>query len=319
MMQGGTTEKHDEPGGERGPGGAGAATGVPPWGRGASPIPDRPQYRWPNGASLAVYVAVGIEEYELGGPRVEDILEGPGGEHGPLLTNAAWRDYGNRVGGFRLLQRLADHGIPPTVLLNSDAYDTAPALIRAARAAGAEFVGHGTSNSLSVLDFVGEEEREHVRRVVGRIQAEEGRPPGGWSSPWLEHTPDSFRILAEEGFDYTLDLRMDDQPVRMGTDAGGLLAVPYALELNDSSTMVARRGAADDFSRMIVDEFDELLAASDEGPLVMSVVVHSFISGTPFRLRALTRALAHLAAADGKVWFATAGQIARHHAAMTGG
>lgn len=317
-MASGVIAKQDEPSVDDRRPSAAVAQAVPPWGGAAVPIPERPQYRWPNGASLAVYVAVGIEEYELGGARVEDILEGPGGERGPLLTNAAWRDYGNRVGGFRLLQRLAHHGIPPTVLLNTDAYDTAPALIRAARAAGAEFVGHGASNSHSVLDFIGEEEREYVRRVADRIRAEEGRGPGGWSSPWLEHTGNSFRVLAEEGFDYTLDLRMDDQPVRLGPESGGLLAVPYALELNDSSTMVARRAGAEEFSRMIVDEFDELLAASSEGPLVMSVVAHTFISGTPFRLRALTRALQHLTVDTDQVWLATAGQIARHHAAMTG-
>lgn len=293
------------------------ARAEPPWRDGTAPIPQRTRYRWPNGASLAIYVAVGIEEYELGGARVEDILEGPGGQRGPLLSNAAWRDYGNRVGGFRLIQRLADHGIAPTVLLNTDAYDTAPDLIGAARDAGAEFVGHGTSNSHSVLELSESEERAYIRRVVGRITAEEGGPPAGWSSPWLEHTPNSLRLLAEEGFQYTLDLRMDDQPVRMGEDATGLLAVPYALELNDSSTMVARRVGAQEFSSMIVDEFDELLAASTQGPLVMSVVAHTFISGTPFRLRALTRALAHLTSASDQVWFATAGQIAQHHKRMT--
>jgi peptidoglycan/xylan/chitin deacetylase (PgdA/CDA1 family) len=290
---------------------------VPPWRDGAAPIPQRTRYRWPNGASLAVYVAVGIEEYELGGSRVEDILEGPGGQHGPLLSNAAWRDYGNRVGGFRLIERMADHGIAPTVLLNTDAYDTAPHLIAAARAVGGEFVGHGTSNSHSVLDLSEGEERSYIRRVIGRIAEEEGRPPAGWSSPWLEHTPNSLRLLAEEGVEYTLDLRMDDQPVRLGQGATDLLAVPYALELNDSSSMVARRVGAREFSGMIVDEFDELLAASAHGPVVMSVVVHTFISGTPFRLQALTRALAHLTGAGDQVWFATAGQIAEHHSRMT--
>lgn len=290
---------------------------IPPWRDGAAPIPERIQYRWPNGGSLAVYVAVGIEEYELGGDRGEDILEGPDGQPGPILTNAAWRDYGNRVGGFRLIQRMADYGIAPTVLLNTDAYDTAPNLVGAARAAGAEIVGHGTSNSRSVLNLSEGEERSYIRRTIRRITEKEGRPPTGWSSPWLEHTPNSLRLLAEEGLQYTLDLRMDDQPVRIGQDVNSLLAVPYALELNDSSTMVARRVGAQEFSDMIIDEFNELLSASRQGPLVMSVVLHTFISGTPFRLRALMRALAHLASARGQVWFATAGQIAQHHNRMT--
>lgn len=292
---------------------------VPPWrASSAGPIRDRPRYLWPNGASLALYVAVGIEEYQLGGARVEDIVEGPGGARGPELTNMAWRDYGNRVGGFNLIDRLRAYGIRPTVLLNTDAYDTAPDLLAAAREAGAEIVGHGTSNSHSVLGLGLDEERAHLRAAIDRIAAEEGRPPRGWSSPWLEHNPDSLAILADEGIQYTLDLRLDDQPVRLDAAAGGLLAVPYALELNDSSTMVARCADAQDFCRMVTDEFDELLLASERVPIVMSIVVHSFISGVPFRLRQLTRALDHIARHRDKIWFATAGQIADHHVAMTG-
>lgn len=287
-----------------------------PWPRCVSPIPERTQYRWPNGASLALYVAVGIEEYVLDGTRTEDILQGSGGSRGPRLSNAAWRDYGNRVGGFRLIERISDFGVTPTVLLNTEAYDTAPALVRAVREVGAEFVGHGTSNSYSVLDLSESQERSHIRAVANRIAEEEGRPPAGWSSPWLEHTPNSLRLLAEEGFQYTLDLRLDDQPVWVGEGVLGLLAVPYAMELNDSNAMVARRVGAMDFARMITDEFDLLLQASEQGPLVMSVVLHSHISGAPFRLQALTRALDHVASRRDKVWFATAGQIAQHHKKM---
>ena len=71
------------------------------------------------------------------------------------------------------------------------------------------------------------------------------------------------------------DLRLDDQPVRLNTRSGDLLAMPYALELNDSTTMVGRQASAREFTQMIIDEFDEMLEASRKQPLVMSIVLHA--------------------------------------------
>jgi len=104
---------------------------------------------------------------------------------------------------------------------------------------------------------------------------------------------------------------MDDQPVWLTTATGPLLSLPYAIELNDSSTIVGRQTSARAFARMIVDEFDEMLAASAEQPLVMSVVIHSFISGQPFRLRALTEALDHISAHRERIWLTQPSEIAR--------
>ena len=125
---------------------------------------------------------------------------------------------------------------------------------------------------------------------------------GGWLSPWLAHTDSTIDLLVEAGFSYLLDLRMDDQPVWLKTKSTPLLAIPYALELNDSSTLIGRQTIARDFATMIVDEFDELLKAAEQQPLVMSLVVHSFISGQPFRLAALTEALDHIASRSRDVW-----------------
>jgi hypothetical protein len=147
--------------------------------------------------------------------------------------------------------------------------------------------------------------------VAARIAAVEGEAPGGWSSPWLTHTPNTVDLLAATGYRYVLDLRMDDQPVWLSTGGAPLLSIPYPLELNDSTSMVGRGASAADFTDMVVDEFDELLAAAEDQPLVMGLVTHSFISGAPFRLRALTRALEHLAAHADDVWFTRPGEIHR--------
>ncbi len=254
-----------------------------------SAMPSRPDGTWPNGARLAVVVCVGVEEYRFGDGHTEDVLPGvPAPDH----VNTAWRDYGNRVGAFRLLDRLTDLRIRPTVLLNTDVYDTAPDVLVAARAAGAEFVGHGRSNSDSLVGMAPAEERAYLTDVAARIRAAEGRAPGGWSSPWLAHTPATLDLLAETGYEYLLDLRLDDQPVWLATASGPLLSIPYNAEINDSSTMIGRQASATEFAEMIVAEYEELAAAAADRPLVMSIVtafVHQRRALPPARRRAGAR------------------------------
>lgn len=270
-------------------------------------ITERADFTWPEGKRLALYIAIGLEEYDPRGGMTEDIIPGAvlPGSGAPDLVNTAWRDYGNRVGGFRLIERLRALGCPPTILLNTDVYDSAPPLMAAARAAGAEVVGHGVRNSDHLQQMDEATELAYLEAVHQRIAQEEGQGPGGWSSPWLAQTPKTVESLVRAGYDYLLDLRLDDQPVWLRTDAGPLLSIPYAPEVNDSSTCIGRQSPARVFADMIIDEFDEMLRASQEQPLVMSIVLHSFISGQPFRLRALDRALAHIAAHRDQVWLTT--------------
>lgn len=258
---------------------------------------------WPNGAKVALWVAVGVESYRVDEGMTEDIL--PRGA-APDLVNAAWRDYGNRVGAFRLFERLSEIGIPPTVLLNTDVYDEAPDVVDAARAAGAEFVAHGKSNSDSLPALPAETEAAYIAEVRARICAEEGRVPGGWSSPWLAHTPTSLENLARAGTRYLLDLQMDDQPVWLETGAGRLLSIPYATELNDSTTMIGRQMDPRSFARALLDEAREL--AQSNRPVVMSVVLHSFISGQPWRARPIISALSDITEMPG-VWPTTPSEI----------
>jgi peptidoglycan/xylan/chitin deacetylase (PgdA/CDA1 family) len=272
------------------------------------PITGRAQPSWPHGKGLAVYFAVGVESYRAHGTRTEELY--PSGDSEDL-TNAAWREYGNRVGGFRLLDALADAGLPSTLLVNSDLYDTAPDLLHHARTLGAEFVAHGRSNSDSLAEL-NEPEIDYLNSVADRIETVEGTRPLGWSSPWLEHTAQTLDLLPIAGYRYLLDMRVDDRPVHLRSAGGELTALPYALELNDSTTVVGRQATAREFAEMIIDEFDELLDASRSQPLVMSVVTHSFISGAPFRLRALRTALEHLSAHRDEVWFTQPAEIYSH-------
>jgi allantoinase len=111
---------------------------------GYSAITERPDFSWPEEKRLAVYVAVCMEHFSYGSGGL-GLSYSPGLPH-PNTYNWAWREYGNRVGGWRLLALLEQHGIPATVLLNTECYAHCPELVAAYRAAGAEIVGHGRTN-----------------------------------------------------------------------------------------------------------------------------------------------------------------------------
>jgi peptidoglycan/xylan/chitin deacetylase (PgdA/CDA1 family) len=278
-----------------------------------SAIGQRAPFRWPNGARVAVYFALGIEEYSFGEGLAENLVSA--GTH-PDVLNSSWRDYGNRVGAWRVLQAFHEYRLPLAILLNSAVCESAPDLVTAAQAQGCEIIAHGYSNSDTLQGMSEQEDAEYLRRVARQIREFSGQAPAGWSSPWIaetEHTPD---LLQEAGYSYVLDFCMDDQPVWLRTRRGQLLAVPYSQEINDSSTIIGRGAGAEEFSRMIIDQFDEMCRAGDELPLVMSVVIHSFISGQPFRLRALRRALEHILATGERLWIAQPGEIAKHAYAL---
>lgn len=271
-----------------------------------TPISQPNSRRWPNGAGLAVYFVMGVEQYNLGAGLTENLMPGLSQ---PDYANASWRDYGNRVGALRLQQRFTELDMPLAVLLNTDVYNYAPGLMEQLQAAGCELIGHGLSNSDTLAGRAIDDERAYISSVREQIQQHSGRAPKGWSSPWLSQTENTVDLLAECGYGYVLDLGMDDRPVWLRTRQGRLLHIPYALELNDSSTIIGRQASAAGFSQMIIDQFDELLIAAREQPLVMSVAIHSFISGQPFRLRQLTHALQHIVRHREHIWATTPDQI----------
>ena len=270
-------------------------------------ITERPKFQWPEGKQLAFYVALGIEEYVFGEGLTEDLM--PGASK-PDYINTSWRDYGNRIGAFRLIDLFQREKLPVSILLNTEVYDHAPQLMDYARPRVGEIIAHGLTNSDTLAGRHQDDELRYLKAVANRIAEREGTPPMGWSSPWLAHTDNTADLLKDAGYRYVLDLGMDDQPVWLTTRSGKLLCIPYALELNDSSTIIGRQASATEFAQMIIDQFDEMLETSAQQSLVMPLVVHSFISGQPFRLRALRRALAHIARHRDKVWFTTPGQIA---------
>jgi peptidoglycan/xylan/chitin deacetylase (PgdA/CDA1 family) len=274
-----------------------------------APITRRVNFTWPDNKRLAVYVALNLEHYAFGEGLTEELV--PGMKQ-PDVLNYSWRDYGNRVGAWRLLALFDELQLPVSVLVNSEIYEHCPALVAAFRSRGDEIAAHGRTNSEAQNGLDEIAERQLVATVTQTIERHEGKRPAGWLGPWIAETPLTPDLLQEAGYSYALDWCADDQPIWLATRNGRILAVPYPQELNDSCAIIGRRVGAAEFADMIVDQFDEMLDQSAEQPLVMGIALHSYIVGQPFRLRHLRRALAHLAHKRDSVWLTTADGIARH-------
>ena len=281
------------------------------------PLRGRPDYSWPGGKKLAVYFALNLEHFSFGEGLGAELA--PGGPQ-PDVLNFAWRDYGNRVGAWYLLDAFDALGLPMAALANSSMYDYAPDVMAAVRARGDEIVGHGRTNAerQGHLDEAGE--RTLIGEATARLSEAEGRPPEGWLGPWISHSHRTPDLLAEAGYRYLLDWCMDDQPIWFRCRGGNrILAVPYPQEVNDIPAIAVRRMGAEAFADMIVDQFDEMLELSQTRPLVMGVALHAYLVGQPYRLRHLKRALRHISAQREAIWLTTPGAIARHCASLPAG
>jgi peptidoglycan/xylan/chitin deacetylase (PgdA/CDA1 family) len=280
-----------------------------------SPINERRAYDWPEGKRLAVYIGLNLEWFAFGEGFGAELA--PGGP-APDVLNYAWRDYGNRVGAFRLADLFAELNLPVSLLVNSQMAEHAPQAIRAF--ANAEIVGHGRTNSERQGTLSEAEERALIAETTAALKTFSGAVPRGWLGPWISQSPLTPDLLQEAGYTYLLDWCHDDQPSWMKTRQGRILSVPYPQELNDIPQIVVRKREGADFADMIIDAFEVLSAECDRRPLVMGIALHAYIVGQPHRFKHLARALKHLARKAGEqTWFTTAGAIAAHAAALPPG
>jgi peptidoglycan/xylan/chitin deacetylase (PgdA/CDA1 family) len=280
-----------------------------------SPIAGRPAYDWPGGKRLAVYIGLNLEWFSFGEGFGAELA--PGGSQ-PDVLNYAWRDYGNRVGIFRLAELFRELDLPVSLLVNAEMYQHAPQAVAAF--SRAEIVGHGRTNSERQGDLTEYKERLLIEETTAAIEKHSGKRPRGWLGPWISQSALTPDLLQEVGYGYMLDWCHDDQPVWMKTRAGRILSVPYPQELNDIPQIVARKREGADFAEMIVDAFDVMHAECERRPLVMGIALHAYVVGWPHRFKHLARALNYIVhRADERVWITTAGEIAAHAEGLPSG
>lgn len=287
---------------------------------GYSAIVQRPDYSWPGGKRLAVYIALNLEHFAFGEGLGAALV--PSSAQ-PDVLNYAWRDYGNRVGVWRLLELFNELELPVALLVNSEIYSYCPEVVEAFRDRNTEIVAHGRTNSEAQSAMGEAEERGIIAQTTEVISRCEGVTPAGWLCPWIAQSSVTPDLLQEQGYQYQLDWCCDDQPIWFKTRQGRILSVPYPQEVNDIPAVMGRRMSAAEFADMIVDNFDEMLEQSLQQPLVYGIALHPYIVGQPFRLRHLRWALRHIvthaAKAESRAWLTTPGAIAAYSLSLPDG
>lgn len=283
-----------------------------------SALPKRPDYSWPGGKRLAMYIALNVETFGFGmemGPVLGGALPMP--DH----RNWSWREYGNRIGFWRLIELFDELELPVAHLFNSYLYDTHPDIAAAIRKRGDEFVGHGRTNSEKPGARPEDDERKLIAEATSAIARHENRPPAGWMTPLMMPSGVTLDLLKEAGYRYVLDWPCDDQPYWMRTRAGPLLNVPYPVETNDFVPILQLHHDPLQFMATVVRQFDEMLEQSARQPVVFALSLHTMVSGQPHRLRALRDGLRHMLGHPdfGRVWLTRPGEIAAHCATLPPG
>jgi peptidoglycan/xylan/chitin deacetylase (PgdA/CDA1 family) len=272
-----------------------------------SPIIDRPKVRWPNGARIAVWIIPNIEFFAL--DEQVPAAAGGGGKT-PDVPVWATRDYGNRVGIFRLMDVMARYGARGTVALNSELCAEHPRIIEECLRLEWELMGHNESNTRRLNAVAPEEEGGVVQRTVQTIEKASGQKVQGWLSSGLAETWNSLDHLVDNGVKYVADWVNDDQPYEMMLDDGRtIMSIPYSTELNDKPAFDQKHRTAEEFDTMIRRQFDVMWREGDTQARAMGIALHPYIIGAPHRIGALDSALDYICKHEG-VWLATGAEIA---------
>jgi peptidoglycan/xylan/chitin deacetylase (PgdA/CDA1 family) len=211
----------------------------------------RPPLAALDGRAILVHLVVNVEHWPFDQPMPRTLLTAPHGrETVPDVPNYSWAEYGLRCGLPRIIDAIRGRGLPASASLNASVIDAYPEAAQALLEAGWEFIGHGIhQRALSQED--GDGQARTIAAALDRIERFSGRRPRGWLSPGLRETLDTPDLLAQAGIDYLFDWCLDDLPNWMRTAGRPLLALPYALELNDSVIHAVEKHATGEFSRRL--------------------------------------------------------------------
>lgn len=294
------------------------------------PITERGPLRWPGRNRVALIITLNLETWDLvkdtdrpyyaGGPPIlPDVLPG----NIPDFPNFTWREYGQRVGAFRLFELFDRFGVRPSCTINAATALRRRAMLDAALSRGCEILAHNYEQGELLTDFAQdpEAERRLIRRTLEVYEQAVGRKARGWLSSSLRGTLHTAGILAEHGLLFYCDLMNDDQPYLIETPHGPIVSTPYTNEINDFTLLTRRNHTTDEFRDVLVEELRELHREGAETGRIMNVGLHPHVSGRAYRARALREFLKFARSLQG-VWWTTREEVAswylQNHSAHIG-
>ena len=282
------------------------------------PMPQRGRLEWPEGKRVALVLTFNLETWDLtkdtdkpyyaGGPAIlPDTLPG----NVPDFPNYSWREYGQRVGIWRLIDLFDEMGVPASCTTNAVTFVRRRAMTDAVLERGWELLAHNWEQGELLTDFAKDpvKEREVVLRTLDAYEEHVGRRAKGWLSSSLRGTLQTADILAEAGLQFYCDIMNDDQPYLLSTPSGPIVSVPYSNEINDFTLLTRRNYTTDQFRDILIEELDVLHEEGGKTAKIMNVGLHPHVSGRAHRVRALREFIQHAKSLPG-VWWARREEIA---------
>ncbi len=286
-----------------------------------APLPERAALRWPDGAQLAFWVLLHLEYWEMAPP--EDAIrdsrfKGEFGNFFPDYRTWSYREYGNRIGIYRIMELLDRYGLKATVAVNAMACERYPELLQEFTNRGWEIAAHGISaNRMITSKMSEEEERRFIADSIAPTEQAAGHRPSGWLSQDFGHSPRTTRLVAEAGMSYIMDWPNDDQPY-MTTDGKPLVSIPHQLEWDDVHLLWMRRLPMPRYPEIVQEAFDSLHEEGATSARLFGLSIHPWVLGASHRIRYLDEALSRIAGREG-VWQAAAGEIASEYLRQAAG
>lgn len=285
------------------------------------PLPERGRLSWPDGKTVALIFTFNLETWDLvksserahyaGGPPIlPDVLPG----NVPDYPNYCWREYGQRIGIWRLFDLFDEMDVAASCTTNAVTFERRRAMVDGCLSRGWELLAHNYEQGELLTDFARDRgaERDIILRSIEIYERHVGRRPKGWLSSSLRGTLNTPGILAEQGFDFYCDLMNDDQPYIVRTEHGPIVSTPYSNEVNDFTILTRRAHTTDEFRDILKEELTVLHEEGRSQARMMNVGLHPHVSGRAYRIRALREFIAYAKTLPG-VWWATRQEVADHY------
>ena len=271
------------------------------------PTHKRAPVTWPGGKLVALWITVPIEFFPLDSPAQQFRPLGGLPLGYPDLWNYSSRDYGARIGIYRIMKVLDGFGLRATAAVNSAVAGQYPRLIDELAQRKWEFLANGVDmGHVHHGGLALEDERELISEARETLVQATGAPVKGWHSPGRSQSQNTLTLLAECGFEYVTDWANDDMPYMVTTEAGALCAMPLTCEWSDRLLLVHHDLAVEDYEAQVIQAFQRLHqeAVQYGSGRILSLSVSPWVLGYPHRIGALGRILTRILEL-GSVWHAT--------------
>jgi len=273
---------------------------------------ERPPIAWPSGKAVAVAIVVNLEWFPI--LPADKPFRAPGHMVTPYpdYRHYTAREYGTRIGFYRMLDAFAKVDARVSVAINSAIAERYPRIIADILSAGHEIVAHSTDmNGTIASGLLEDEERALIAAALDALEQAAGTRPCGWMSIARSQSFNTPRLLAEAGLAYMADWVNDELPYRFETGAGAIVNVPVNHELSDRQIVTVQQQSADSYVEQIMDAYTLLHgeASTLGASRMLPLNVTPYIMGLPYRIDALERLLDWLTEQDDAA-FHSLGEIA---------